>query len=341
MNVEKKILADIERCYTTSIVNINNEKSIVFGSDGKNTSGDRFYGKNFEENEKVWENLGGTMSIKQIPGRENELLVLQDFYLGDSPSNSKVVWYKYVGGKWEAKDLIHLPFTHRMDVLEIDNEIVVILATVSDFKSNKEDWTIPGSVYAFSLDSTFYDLTTVVKKKILGNIHYNHGYYRDNKDIYIAGFEGVFHLQIQSSDMNQWLFEKIYDNPTSDLIISDLDGDGINEMVVINEFHGDEFSVLKWDKEKFLKVFSYSEGCEIVHGLTTIQYKNAPAVVIGVRKGLGQLLLLHFDGGKFMIDIIDSGRGPINLATVSDGEREYIVAANHTTHTAMLYRIIE
>lgn len=65
-----------------------------------------YQGEDFETRETLWENSGGTMSLVQVPGKDNEIVALQDFYLKQTPSESKIVWGVYENGKWNFKKFL-------------------------------------------------------------------------------------------------------------------------------------------------------------------------------------------------------------------------------------------
>lgn len=338
MKFRKFDLEHFKRCYTVSSVEIDGKPSFIFSSDGKNAKGIACYGTDFEEREVIWSNSGGCMSVKSIPDKKNELLVILEFYLGDSPSFSKIVWFKKVNGKWKAKDLYHMPFIHRMDVITVKGKNIVVFATISHFKQNKEDWHLPGAIYACELPYEFGDDFYITPKTIYSGLFKNHGYYNDGGVLYFSGQQGVLKVDTAKSDMNTWRIEKVYEHPTSDVILADLNQDGVKELVVIDEFHGNQLRIVKRQKNQYVKVYQYSDGAEVIHGLSVTNVKDVPTLVVGVRKGSAELFAVQYKKGKFVKTTIDSGLGPINIAsTIIDG-KTIIAAANHTANLATIYR---
>lgn len=343
MKFLKKDLLEMERCYTVAPINIDNKNGFAFASDGENGKGIAFLGDNFKEKEILWDNAGGCMSIKQIPDKQNEFLAIQEFYLKKSPSLSKIVWLKKINNTWTRKDLIHFPFIHRMDIVEIEKVKFVIFATISHFKKNKEDWELPGAVYAFELPSDYSGNFDINPKLVFEGLYKNHGYFNNGLgQLYFSGVQGVIKLNLTDSHIENWETATIYNKPTSDVILYDLDKDGEEELVKIDDFHGNTVRILKRDKQnKYEEQFSYSNGAEIIHGLSVIEIEEVPTLVVSVRKGSAELITIQYKNGEYIKEIVDSGFGPINVATANFNNEIYIGVAHHTTNKATVYKLDE
>jgi len=341
MKFNKKDLIKMERCYTVEPVKIEGKNGFAFASDGEKGEGIAFVGDNFKNEEMLWENAGGCMGIKQIPGKENEFLAIHEFYLKNSPSFSKIVWLKKVEDNWIKKDLIHFPFIHRMDIVEKDNVKYVVFATISHFKKNKEDWELPGAVYAFKLPKDYSEDFYINPRLIFEDLYINHGYFNNGKgQLYFSGKQGVVKLDLVNSHMEDWKSFIIYDEPTSDILLYDLDKDGEEELVKIDNFHGDTVRILKRNLQGgYEEQFSYSNGAEIIHGLSVIEIGTTPTLVVSTRKGTAELIIIQYKEGKYIKKVIDSGFGPINVATANFNEEIYIAAAHHTTAKATVYKL--
>jgi len=341
MNFKKKILTKMQRCYTVEPVNIEDKNGFAFASDGENSKGVIFLGEDFKEQQILWENAGGCMSIKQIPGKENELLAIHEFYLKESPSISKIVWLKKTKDSWNKKDLIHFPFIHRMDIVEIENTKFVIFSTISHFKKNKEDWELPGAVYAFELPENYSDDFYINPKLVFEGLYMNHGYFNSGKgQLYFSGAQGVIKLELVGKSIEDWIISTIHDQETSDIVIYDLDQDGEKELVVIDGFHGDTLRILKKNASgKLEEQFLYSDGSEIIHGLSVITIEEIPTLVVGVRKGTAELLMIRYSEEKYTKQVVDQGFGPINVATANFNGEIYLAVANHTSDNATIYKL--
>jgi hypothetical protein len=341
MKFNKKDLIEMERCYTVEPVKIEGMNGFAFASDGENGEGIAFVGENFKDKEVLWENAGGCMGIKQISGKENEFLAIHEFYLKKSPSFSKIVWLKKSADKWIKKDLIHFPFIHRMDIVEKNNTKYVVFATISHFKKDREDWELPGAVYAFKLPEDYSEDFYINPTLIFEGLYINHGYFNNSKgQLYFSGDQGVVELNLVDSYIENWKTFIIYDEPTSDILLYDLDKDGEEELVKIDNFHGNTVRILKKDSQgEYKEQFSYSHGAEIIHGLSVIEIEDTPTLVVSTRKGTAELITVQYKEKKYIKEAIDSGFGPINVATANFDDEIYIAAAHHTTDKATVYKL--
>ena len=99
----------------------------------------------------VWEQGGGTMSMIPLPNTKNQFIAIMDFYLKECPSQSKLVWFTYKDGAFIQKDLFYLPFLHRFDLYQVQDDVYFIGATIAHDKKDKEDWSLPGKIYTAKL----------------------------------------------------------------------------------------------------------------------------------------------------------------------------------------------
>lgn len=340
MNFTRTDLAEISRCYAVTAATIDKSPAFIFSSDGKDAQGIAFHGENFSEKQIIWEGAGGCMSIREIPNKENELLVILEFYLGESPSFSKIVWFKKQNNEWYSKDLYHIPFIHRMDILEIRNKNYVICATISHFKYEKEDWNLPGAIYAFKLPNNFEDNFDINPTLIHEGLYKNHGYFKDDENAYFSGDEGVFKLLTPTEDISTWSVQQIYDQPTSDIILVDLNNDGIKELVVIDEFHGNQLRILELNhKNLYNTVYRLNDGSRVIHGLSSIVIGGKTTLVVSARKGTAELFLVQYSNNKYEKTSIDAGHGPINITTSLINNVPVIATANHTSNMASIYTL--
>lgn len=94
MRITKKKLGDLKRCYAVGVLNNSYGTRAVYASEDPGYPCYSYNIDDFSDKELIWDGPGGTMSIIQIPGRDDEFLVVQEFYLKVSPSLSKIVYYQ-------------------------------------------------------------------------------------------------------------------------------------------------------------------------------------------------------------------------------------------------------
>lgn len=84
----------------------------------------------------------------------------------------------------------------------------------------------------------------------------------------IAGSEGLYEVAVPGGADIPWRAERLLDREISDAVTVDLDGDGVEELVTIEGFHGDEIAVNKlcgdrWEiVYRFDAPFAHASGAE-------------------------------------------------------------------------------
>ena len=102
--------------------------------------------------------------------------------------------------------------------------------------------------------------------------------------------------------------EPILSGHIGEIATIDIDGDGQDEIMTIEEFHGNTIQIYKKD------------GSE---------YKNC------------ELFVVTYEDGEYKVTMVDKGVGPANLCVVHEDNRDIIVGANHTAAQAAIYFVTE
>ncbi|MEG0576931.1 MAG: hypothetical protein RR500_03675 [Bacilli bacterium] len=337
MNIEKKKLADIERCYCASNIEINGKNHPVFASEDPNVGCIMFSGKEFEHQEIIWKEAGGCMSIIPIPNTQGEFLAIQEFYLKVSPSHSKIVWGKYTENGFIVKDILCLPFIHRFDIYEKNGINYFIGATIATSKENKEDWSVPGRIYVGTLPK---DLREGIEIEILiDGLYKNHGYWHDNEEEcgYFGSNQGIIKVTPPKDKKDLWKSEKIMEGQISEIAVIDIDCDGEKEIMTIEPFHGSDIHIYKKINGVYQVVYTYSNEIEFAHALVGGYLRKIPTFIAGVRRKDAELFYVQYVDGKFITKVIENGVGPANLLIVNEKDHDIIIAANHTKNEAAIY----
>lgn len=336
MKIDHIKLDDMYRAYASSIIEIDGEQAILIASEEKGYPCMMYTGNKFSSKQIVWEDGGGCMSIIQIPGRKNEVLAIRDFYLKESPSRSKLVWGKYDKGKWKFNDILDLPYLHRFDIYEIDDELYVVLATIADDKDFKDDWTRSGSIYYAKLtDNRNEKLNPMLIKD---GLFRNHGYYRSIENGQVYGYftsdEGIFKL----NPRDNWSFTKILDGAIGEVAVLDINEDGNLELITIEPFHGDTIKVYEQMGNSYKEVYKVPFDLDFGHSLVADYILGVPSFIGGIRRVGNQLFIIQFIDGSYELKIIDDG-GPSNLAIGHSDKYDFIASSNHTRNEAAVYLI--
>ena len=302
-----------------------------------------YYGKDYETKENVWTHPGGCMSIVPIPGKEKEFLCVQEFYLKVSPSLAKIVWGKYDNGTWQFKDVVSVPYVHRFGIFNQNGINYLILATVATSKKEKNDWSVPGRIYVAELPE---DPSTGVELEVLcDGLYRNHGFWQtkeDGKDVgYFGSDQGILRVSAPEKRGGQWKVEPILSGHIGEIATIDIDGDGQDEIMTIEEFHGNTIQIYKKDGSEYKKVWQYDNEIDFAHALVGAKLAGQNAFVCGVRRKDCELFVVTYEDGEYKVTMVDKGVGPANLCVVHEDNRDIIVGANHTAAEAAIYFVTE
>lgn len=339
MKIQKIHLDDIVRCYCAGHIDIGNETYALLASENPTSPCRAYPLSDISKSEKVWDDRGGCMSIIPIPNKEAEFLAINEFYLKISPSKAKLVHGKRVDGQWIIEDILNLPFLHRFDIYNVNGNNYLICATIARDKDNKEDWSKPGQVYGALLPD---DLSQPIELiELLDGCYRNHGYTKGIYEGKTCGFfgsdQGIYRI-IPPYD-GKWSVEKIHEGNVSEIAFSDLDGDGIEEMMTIEPFHGNNVKIYKNVDGTYKEVYQYPNKIDFAHALVGTTLCGVNSFVVGIRRVNAELFYVQHVNGKYEVTIIESGVGPANLDVIHAKECDYIVAANHTKNEAALYKL--
>lgn len=343
MKITKKVLDEMERCYAASSLVVDGELYIVLASEAIDGPCYAYTGEDFSKKEVIWEKAGGTMSLIQIPNTNGEFLAVQRFFPGFQSAEAKIVWGKRDPEKgWIVKDLIDIPYVHRFDIFEIDGANYFLAATLCGSKKDREDWSDPGKVYIGKLpDSPEKGMEL---KPILENLTKNHGYcrakYQGRAAGYVTSDEGIFVVVPPEKEDQEWSVHHIMDRPVGDVALCDLDGDGEDELITIEPFHGDQFLVNKKIDGKYETVYSYPNEIQFAHAVVGCTLRGKPSVVGGIRRKDSELFIIQCTDSaeqKYESTVLEKEIGPSNVAVINQKDRDIIIAANHTQNQAALY----
>lgn len=340
MQINKIKLDEMYRAYAASYMDMDDGLHLLVASEEKGYPCYDYYGKDFKKRNVVWRDGGGCMSIIQIPGRSNEFLAVQQFYLKVSPSLSKLVWGKYEDDEWVVKDVISIPYLHRFDIYDVEGKLYFIGATIAETKKDKEDWSVPGKIYVANIPEDLNEGLEI--EELAGGMFRNHGYsrtYEGNIPVgYFTSDQGILKITPPHNGEN-WKCEKILDGKIGEVAILDIDGDGENELMTIEEFHGNQIYIYKKVDGEYRRVYKYENEIDFAHTLVATTLAGVPSFVAGVRRVDAELFTVQWIDGQFKTIIIDKNVGPANLCVVNKEDVDYIVAANHTANEVAVYEV--
>ena len=158
----KTILSDpLDACYAVARLTDSANDYLLVASETENACLAYDVNRDFART-VVWSEVGGTMSIIQVPGTL-DFLATQRFYPGFDAKDCRIVHGQFEGeGKWTITEVGAFPYLHRFDL--VDNErgaILFIGCTIANSKQFVEDWSDDGKIFVGHFDKQVRQLTNV------------------------------------------------------------------------------------------------------------------------------------------------------------------------------------
>ncbi len=346
MKFEKKSLTDLPRCYAAATILIGGKPNILFATEGEGACY-AFSGDDFADRAIVWEGPGGTMSMVPIPGTDGEFLAVQKFLKLFQWEEAVISWVKpRPDGRFEFKEILHLPYIHRFDLFEAGGRIHFLGCTLAGAKESRDDWTRPGKIYVGELCGDWNKPLEV--RVFRDGLFRNHGYARSTWKGRDAGLvtsdEGAFALSPPSQPGAEWTIERFMDWPISDIAACDIDQDGELEYATIEPWHGELFRVYRKVDGVFTKIYEHPEVAEFYHVAVAATLRGRPSFIGGCRRGSKHLFCLQAgkkDPLALEMTTIETEVGPSNVAVLNEGGRDVIICANREKGEGALYFVTD
>ena len=351
MKVRKTVLAKLNKCYAVAPLLYRGKRHFLVAAEREDPC--CLFASDGALKDVLWTGPGGVMSMVQVPGTDGQLLATAKFYSPDeSPDAELVVVTPAENGRWDMRCLTKLPHVHRFDILTRNGVNWLLACTVKSGQDLPEgDWRYPGKVYAAVLpaDLSGFDEDHPLRLQLVKDgLHRNHGYTRCTRSGVPAGLvsadEGVFRLTPPETPDGEWQIERLLGSPSSDALLLDLDGDGLEELCTLSPFHGERVTILHESDGGFVPVWSLEEDAPFSHAICGGMIAGAPTFVTGHRAGKKNLMAIRYDrkAGSYRVTVIDEGRGPANVMhAVNDAGTDILIAANRETDEVALYEIAE
>lgn len=347
MNVEKKAIGHLTKCYSIAPLTYQGEDHILVAAEKV----DRCLLFNLEGRlvDTVWTEPGGVMTMVQVPHTNGQFLATHKFY---SPNDSKeaeiVIVTPKNRGDWEVRTLVSLPHVHRFDILERNGVRYLLACTLKSGHEYKDDWSCPGRVYGAVLPENLdeFDKDHQLKLTMIqDNMLKNHGYYRVEEKGAAAGIissdSGVYRFIPPSEKNGDWEIIRLLDTPASDAVLVDFDEDGEKELAVLSPFHGDCISIYKKQGDGFGKIYEYEKPAEFTHAIYGGTLCGRPALVVGHRKGERNLLTFtfHKENGQYACTVLDRDCGPANVFHYTKAGKDILISTNREIDEIAMYTI--
>ncbi len=344
MNVQKKVIGNLEKCYSLATFEYDGEKHFVVAAEKKDEIDIFTY--DGQKKDVLHGGSGGVMTMIQYPGKPI-LLATQKFYSPNNSAEAKIVYFMRNGEKWECKTLCEIPFVHRFGLLERNGRRYLVVCTLKSAHAFKNDWTCPGRIWTAELPediTKFNDNNLLELKPILSGLFKNHGFMsgREEKgDFAVVGTQNGVYKIIPPEKDEDWSCEKLLETPASDMLYLDFDGDGERELLVLSPFHGDTLNLWKKIGEGYQKIYEYPGKLPFIHAIWGENIDGQTYGFVGCREGERELLAFSWDKEKetCKAEEIDRGAGAANVMFLKDGNTNKLLAANRETDEIALYTI--
>lgn len=343
MKVDKKVLAELPKCYAIAPLRFHGEDCFLVAAEKV----DRCLLFDAQGNIKdtVWSQPGGVMSMRQLPGSDGAFLATHKFYSPNDSAEAKIVLAEPGAHGWKVRTLVALPFVHRFDILESGGIAYLIACTLKSGHAGKDDFSSPGKVYAAALPqdlSAYNESNPLPLTMIADGLTKNHGFCLIERDgvssALISAQNGVFSYDPPAYKGGAWRIKQLLDTPTSDAVLVDFDGDGQDELLTIEPFHGDSVHIYKKSGDGFTPVYAY-EPAEFSHAIFGGTLLGQPAALVGHRKGARDLVLFHYDSADnaFKSLVLDHDVGPANVYCYEKDGKDIIISTNREIDEVAMY----
>ena len=344
MNCKKTVLAELQKPYAVRAVEIEGRSRFFAASEERHGECLLFEPPDYQP-ELVWDAPGGCMSIAGLGTGSGSFLAIQNFFPVFASEDAAIVHVERTtdaASDWRVQRIIDLPFVHRFEVFQHRGIWYLIAATLCAKKDFQDDWSHPGSVHVATVPADPkgpWPLTTV-----LNGVSKNHGMHltriKGQTAVLICGEQGLFALYPPDGFEGYWHNEKLLDHEISDVYCSDLDGDGQNELVTIEPFHGNKLAIYKRQGNNYREV--YAMTLDFGHVVWAGTILDRPGIIAGNRGGDKDLFLMTpRSAGSLDMEktVLDSGVGAAQIAVVNLAKRTLVFSANHGIDEVALYEI--
>ena len=296
---------------------------------------------------------GGCMSLVEDADRPGELFAIMGCFLGYKFQTGGIYAIRPTGRPagteaWTSERILDLPFAHRIAFIERAGTRWLVAASLAADKSDPSDWSRPGSLSASRVPRRAGQRWELAP--ILEGIHRHHGMllsrFMGKPSLLVSGTEGLFATDL-SHDGGGWGFEKVMRHEISEIALVDVDGDGADELVTIEPFHGNALRIYRQETGRWRKVW---EGAlEFGHCLWGGTFGGVPSIMASSRAGSHDLLLLRWDprrGSSGMLAdpdriVVEAGAGAANMLVLKSEGVEHIFATNQAAGEIVSYRAVE
>lgn len=332
MKFTKTFEDELDHCYAIMRMKNQNNDFIVIASEENSPCYAYDLNDNYSK-KVVWPDIGGTMTMVQIPNSLN-FLATQKFYPGFNSPECRIVKETFNGTDWDQVVVGNFPYVHRFDIFpkSFGDGYWFVGCSIANSKDNAEDWSDPGKIWVGEYDDETESVNGLHALDI--KITKNHGYKRMLGYSLITGVQGIFKLQ-HPTKFNDWQLTKLSDRETSDIFSADINQDGHLEYLTIEGFHG---PYIRMSDENFDTIKLSNPETPFGHAIWGGKLLDGKDYFIfGWRSGSQNLELITDE--YLSSQIIDEKVGPSNVTVYQKDGREFLLSANRESNKIAVYEI--
>jgi len=277
---------------------------------------------------------GGCMALVFDPEAPSDLYAISGCFLGYRFQGAGI---DRIRGGGPPERLLALPFAHRIGFARRGGQRYLLAASLAADKKDPSDWSQPGAVYAAELAA---DPTARLRlEPVVTGLHKNHGFLLAVLDgrpsLLIGATEGL--LAIDLGGPSGWPVRQVLPGETSEVALFDLDGDGQDELVTIEPFHGNALRAYRRSATGW--VMFWEAELSFGHCLVAGPFQGRRTVLASSRAGGKELLLFVFDRprGQPRRIVVEAGAGAANMIVLSHGGTDRILSTNQAAGQIALY----
>jgi hypothetical protein len=288
---------------------------------------------------------GGCMALVGDGSRSGGLFAIMGCFVG----------YKFQGGSvyhvrndGAASRVLDLPFVHRIGLVMRGGARYLLAANLAEDKKDAADWSKPGAVYAAVLRGTAPSERArgdgpalLTAQPVLTGIHKNHGFlladFEGRSSLLVGAAEGLFCVDLQSPGP-EWPSRQVLSGEVSEMAVFDLDGDGKDELVTIEPFHGNTLRAYRKTADGWSRY--WDAELSFGHCVLAGMFNGRRSVIVSSRTGDKNLFLFQFGGDPAESPrriVVDEGAAAANMIILPRPGGDLLFSANQAEGEIAFY----
>jgi hypothetical protein len=290
---------------------------------------------------------GGCMALVPDPENTGDLFAIMGCFVGYKFQGGGVYRIRSAiagaegAGETRAERVLDLPFAHRIGIIRRGSARHLIAANLAEDKKDAADWSKPGAVYAAILRPDAGS-TPLDAHPILTGVNKNHGFLiaelGGRPSLLIGAAEGLFCADL-SSPGEEWPFRHLLSGEVSEVAVFDLDGDGVDELVTIEPFHGNTLRAYRKTGDRWNPF--WEAELSFGHCALAGMFNGRRSVIASSRTGDKNLLMFQFDDDPRHPQriVVDESPAAANMLIVPQANGDLLFSANQAAGEIAMYEV--